>query len=144
MAQNLSIMTQNQNTIMEMLHKLRSNTNISIPQICWTTMLTKMRVTKLIKTINKTSRLNITNNIFDKDNLDQDHNESQASIIDNKDDPYNDKRWILQYAKESKSKESDIVDSYSTLTLLPPQRNLNVTLSGDFECEKPYKRHFSR
>ena len=33
----------------------------------------------------------------------------------------------------------DIVDSSSTLTLLPPWRNLNVTLSGDFECEKPHK-----
>ena len=56
-----------------------------------------------------------TDNIFDKDKLDQDHNESQSSIIDNKDDPYNEKIWILQYAKES-----DIVDSSSTLTLLPP------------------------
>ena len=68
-----------------------------------------------------------TKNIFDKDELDQDHNDSQASIVDNKDDPYNDKRWILQYAKEL-----DIVDSSSTLTLLPPWRNLNVTLSCDF------------
>ena len=25
------------------------------------------------------------------------------------------------------------------LTLLPPWRNLNVTLSGDFECEKPHE-----
>ena len=46
-----------------------------------------------------------TNNIFDKDKLDQDHNESQDNIINNKDNPYNDKRWILQYAKESKSKD---------------------------------------
>ena len=80
-----------------------------------------------------------TNNIFDKNKkeLKQDHNKSQASFIDNKDDPYNDKRWILKYAKESKSKKSDIVDSSSTLTVLPPWRNLNVTLSGDFQCEKP-------
>ena len=69
-------------------------------------MLTKMRVTKLIKIINKIRRLNIcrddqkTNNIFDKDEIDQDHNEIQSSISDNKDDPYNDKRWILQYAKK--------------------------------------------
>ena len=79
-----------------------------------------------------------TNNIFDKNKneLDQDHNKSQASIIDNKDNPYNDKRWILQYAKGSKSKKSDIIDSSSTLTVLPPLRNLNVTLPGDFECEK--------
>ena len=46
---------------------------------------------------------------------------------------------MLQYAKESNSKKSDIVDSSSTLTLLPPWRNLNVTLSGDFECEKPHE-----
>ena len=61
-----------------------------------------------------------TNNIFDKNKneLDQDHNESQDSVVDNKDDPYNDKIWILQYAKESKSKKSDIVDSSSTLTIL--------------------------
>ena len=32
-----------------------------------------------------------TNNIFDKDELDQDHNEIQASIVDNKDNPYNKK-----------------------------------------------------
>ena len=63
-----------------------------------------------------------TNNIFDKDELDQDHNESQGNIVDNKDDPYNDKRWILQYAKESKSKESNIIDSSST-TLEKPQCN---------------------
>ena len=80
-----------------------------------------------------------TNNIVDKNKneLDQDHNKSQASVIDNKDYPYNVKRWILKYAKESKSKKSDIVDSSSTLSVLPPSRKLNVTLPGDFECEKP-------
>ena len=30
-----------------------------------------------------------TNNIVDKDELGQDHNGIQASIVDNKDDPYN-------------------------------------------------------
>ena len=88
------------------------------------------------------------NNIIDKNKngLDQDRNKSKSSVVDNNnDDQYNDKRWILQYAKESKSKESDIVDSSSTLTLLPPWRDLNVTLSGEFECENSLmKRHFSR
>ena len=64
-------------------------------------MSTKMRVTKLIKTIKKDKDTKYlrddwnTNNIFDKNELDQDHNESQTSIFDNKDDPYNEKRWIL-------------------------------------------------
>ena len=78
-----------------------------------------------------------TNNIFDKNELNQYHNKSQSSFVDNKDDPYNDKIWILQFAKESKSKELDIIDSSSTLIVLPPWRNFNVTLSGNFECEKP-------
>ena len=33
-----------------------------------------------------------TNNIFDKNELNQDHNKSQASVFDNNDDQYNDKR----------------------------------------------------
>ena len=80
-----------------------------------------------------------TNNIFDqnKNELDQDHNKSQSSVVDNKVDPYNEKRWILQYTKESKSKKSDIVDRSSSLSIVPPWRNLNGTLFGDFECEKP-------
>ena len=78
-----------------------------------------------------------TNNIFDKNELNQDHNKSQANVVDNNDDQYNDKRWILQYAKDFKSKKSDILDSSSTLTVLPPSRNLDVTLPGDFECENP-------
>ena len=80
------------------------------------------------------------NNIIDKNKngLDQDRNKIQASVVDNiNDDQYNDKKWILQYAKEFKSKKSDILDSSSTLIVLPPWRNLNITLSGDFECENP-------
>ena len=73
-------------------------------------MSTKMRETKSIKTINKTRRQFLrndqnTNNIVDKDELDQDHNGIQARIVDNKDDPYNENRCILQYAKEFKSKK---------------------------------------
>ena len=60
-----------------------------------------------------------TNNIVDKDELDQDHNGIQANIVDNKDDPYNENICILQYAKESKLDKSNIIDSSSTLTTLP-------------------------
>ena len=120
---------------MEMLQKIRSNTN----HISNSDMLDHYVNRNESNKIDQGKETNYrrddqnTNNIFDKDELGQDHNESQATIVDNKDDPYNDKRCILQYAKESKSKESDIVDSSSTLTLLPPWRNLNVTLSGDFK-----------
>ena len=145
MAQNLSIMAQNQNTIMEMLQKLRSNTSHISNSDMLDHYVNKNESNKIDQDKKQDKETKYrrddqnTNNIFDKDKLDQDHNESEASIIDNKDDPYNDKTWILQYAKESKSKESDIIDSSSTLTLLPPWRNLNVTLSGDFECEKPHE-----
>ena len=36
-----------------------------------------------------------TNNIVDKDELDQGHNGIQANIVDNKDDPYNENICIL-------------------------------------------------
>ena len=106
-------------------HKDDQNTN---------NIFDKKRSTKIIMRVKLVSLTIRTIHTMTKygDKLDQDHNESQASIIDNKDDPYNDKIWILQYVKESKSKESDIVDSSSTLTLLPPWRNLNVTLSCEF------------
>ena len=143
MAQNLSIMTHNQNTIMEMLQKLRSDTNHISNSNMLDHYVNKNESNKIEQDNKQDKETKYrrddqnTNNIFHKDELDQHHNESQASIIENKDNPHNDKRQILQYAKESKSKESDNVDSSSTLTVLPPWRNLNVTLSGDFECEKP-------
>ena len=127
MAQNMSIMTQNQNTmIMEMLQKLRSNTNHISNSYMLDHYVNKNESNKIDQDNKQDKETKYhrddqnANNIFDKDKLDQDHNESQASIIENKDDPYNEKRWILQYAKESNSKESDIIDSSSTLTLLPP------------------------
>ena len=58
-AQNLSIMTRNHNTIMEMLQKLRYNTNHISNSNTLDHYATKMRVTKLSKTINKAMRLNI-------------------------------------------------------------------------------------
>ena len=129
MAHNLSIMTQNQNTIMKMLQKRWSSTN-HISNLDVLDQYVNKNESKKIDQDNKEDKETKycrddqnANNIFDKDKLDQDHNESQASIIDNKDDPYNDKRQILQYAKESKSKESDIVDSSSN-TLEKPKCNI--------------------
>ena len=78
-----------------------------------------MRETNSIKLYNKQDKETKylkddqnNNNIIDKNKngLDQNRNKSQANVFDNiNDDQYNDKRWILQYAKESKSKESNIV-----------------------------------
>ena len=101
MAQNLSVMTQNQNTIMEMLQKLRSSTNHISNSNMLDHYVNKNESNKIDQDneIKYLSGDQNTNNIFDKDELNQDHNEIQAIIIDNKDDPYNDKRWILQYAK---------------------------------------------
>ena len=108
-------------------------------------MATKMRATKSIKTLNKTRRqdiLGITKIpiIY----LIKTKMSSTKIIIRFKTLSLtirtirdNDKRWILQYAKEFKSKKSDILDSSSTLIVLPPWKNLNVTLSRDFKCEKP-------
>ena len=127
-------MTQNHNTmIMKMLQKIRSNTNHISNSDMLDHYVNKNESNKIDqdnKQDNKTKYRRDdqnTNNIFDKDELNQDHNDIQASIVDNKDDPYNDKRWILQYAKESKSKESNIVDSIfylnSSTTLKKPKCN---------------------
>ena len=89
MAQKLSIMTQKLNTIMEMLQKLRSNTNhISNSDMLdhYVNKNERNKIDQDNKQHNDTKYhrddLN-TNNIFDKDELKQDHNESQASIVDN-------------------------------------------------------------
>ena len=89
MAQNLSIMKQNQNTIMEMLQKIRSNTN-HISNLDMLDHYVNKNESNKIDQDNETKYHmddQNANNIFDKDKLDQDHNESQASIIENKDDP---------------------------------------------------------
>ena len=98
-------MTYNQNTIMEMLQKLRPNTNHISNSDMLDHYVNKNESNKIDQDNKQDKETKYhrddqnTNNIFDKDELDQDHNESQASIVDNMDDPYNDKRWILQYAK---------------------------------------------
>ena len=48
-----------------------------------------------------------SNSHFNKDenDLDQDYDESQASVVDNNNDQHNDKGWIPQCAKEIKSEK---------------------------------------
>ena len=81
--------------IVEMLQKLRSNTN-HISNLDMLDHYVNKNESKKIDEDNKQDKETKyhrddqnTNNIFDKDKLDQDHNEIQASIIDNEDDPYN-------------------------------------------------------
>ena len=92
-------MTHNQNTMIGMLQKLRSSTN----HISNLDMLHKYvnknesnkgdqdnkqdKETKYLRDDQN------DNNIFNKNGIDQDYNEIQASVVDNKDDPHNEKRW---------------------------------------------------
>ena len=101
LTQNMSTMTQNQNTMIGMLQKLRFGTN----HISSSNMLDQYvnknernqvdQDNKQDKETNYLRNDQNTNNIVDKDELDQDHNGIQASIIDNKDDPYNENICIL-------------------------------------------------
>ena len=89
MRQNLSIMTQNQNTIIKMLQKLRSSTNHISKSYMLDHYVNKNESNKIDqdnKEDKKTKYLwddQNTNNIFDKNELDQDHNKSHADVVDN-------------------------------------------------------------
>ena len=92
---------------MEVLEKLRCSTNdiINLDMLDWYgNKNERNKIDQDIKQDKKTEYIRDvqnTNNIFDKNKneLNQDHNKSQASVVENNNDPYNDKRWILQYAK---------------------------------------------